>query len=75
MQGVKYKYSFDALKGCYEINSDIYNVLTENHLEYQFFVFTSPNYKDVLTDNFRLRRVNDSKFDFVILVPDEKFRG
>jgi len=71
MQGVKYKYSVEALKVCYEIKSEAYNKLTENPLENPSFVFTSPNYKDVFTEDFRLRRVKDSNFDFEILVPDE----
>jgi hypothetical protein len=29
MQGVKYKYSVDALKVCYEIKSEVYNRLTD----------------------------------------------
>ena len=75
MQGVKYKYSVDALKVCYEIKSEAYNKLTENPMENPFFVFTSPNSYDVYTEDFRLRRVKDSKFDFEILIPDENFEG
>jgi len=75
MQGVKSKYSVDALKVCYEIKSEVYNKLTENPMENPFFVFSSPNSSDVLTEDFRLQRVKDSKFDFEILVPDENFEG
>jgi len=59
MQGVKYKYSVDALKVCYEIKSETYNKLTDKPLENPSFVFTSPNYKDVYTENFKLRRVEN----------------
>jgi hypothetical protein len=75
MQGVKYKYSVDALKVCYEIKPEIYNKLTETPLDNPFFVYTSPNSHNIHTEDFRLRRVKDSKFDFEILVPDENLEG
>jgi hypothetical protein len=75
MQGIKFKYSVDALKVCYEIKSEAYNKLTENHLDNPFFVFTSPNSFGIHTEDFRLRRVKESKFDFEILVPDENLEG
>jgi len=75
MQGGKYKYSVDALKVCYEIKSEAYNKLTDKPLENPIFVFTSPNSNKVHTEDFRLRRVKDSKFDFEILVPDENLEG
>jgi len=75
MQGGKYKYSVDALKVCYEIKSEAYNKLTDKPLENPIFVFTSPNSNKVHTEDFRLRRVKDSKFDFGIHVPDENLEG
>jgi len=39
MQGVKYKYSVDELKVCYEIKSETYNNLTDKHLDIPNFVF------------------------------------
>ena len=71
MQGVKYKYSVNALKVCYEIKSEIYNKLTAKPLDNPNFVFTSPNSNNVHSEDFRLQRIKDSNFDFEILVPDE----
>jgi len=39
MQGVKYKYSVNALKVCYEIKSEIYNKLTAKPLDNPNFFF------------------------------------
>ncbi|MDP4276332.1 MAG: hypothetical protein Q8914_01745 [Bacteroidota bacterium] len=75
MQGVKGKYSVDALKVCYEISLDVYNKLTINPLKNQDFVFKSPNYLGVLTEDFRLRRVKTEEREFNILVPDEDVTG
>jgi hypothetical protein len=52
MQGVKYKYSVDELKVCYEMKSEFYNKLTENPLKNTFFVLSSPNCYDIFTEYF-----------------------
>ena len=87
MQGVKYKYSVDALKVCYSINKETYRKLTNidmveqvgnGNIEYIYkpinnnsYIFKSPNYEDIFTIDFILKRVKNSRFDFEILVPDE----
>jgi hypothetical protein len=75
LHGIKYNQSVDALKVCYEIKSETYNILTDKPLENPSFIFTSPNYKDVYTEVFKLRIVKDSKFDIEILVPDKNLEG
>ncbi len=75
MQGIKFKFTVDALKVCYQIKQVAYEKLTENPCENPSFVFTSPNYFDEHTEDFRLRRVKNSKFDFQILIPSENLKG
>jgi hypothetical protein len=86
MQGVKYKYSVDALKVCYKINEETYNKLTHidiircedgnilhthKPIEFKIYDFKSPNHMGDLTIDFRLKRVKSSRLQFEILVPDE----
>lgn len=71
MQGIKGNYSVDALKVCYRTNQLMYNKLTSNNVVEREYVFKSPNVEDLDTEDFRLLRIRDSKFDFQILVPDD----
>jgi len=75
MQGVKYKYSVDALKVCYSIKNETYSKLTENPEVSKNFIFQSPNYQNILTEDFRLERVKNKSREFNILVPDENGNG
>lgn len=90
MQGIKFKYSVDALKVCYKIKEEAYRKLTfidivkkndgkivhtHNPIESTSYTFESPNYQDIYTVDFILRRVKTSRFDFEILVPDENIEG
>ncbi len=75
MQGIKFKYSIDKLKVCYRIKPLTYNKLTENPSENPFFIFSSPNFEDVFTEDFILKRIKNSKFDFEIYILNETKEG
>ncbi len=75
MKGIKYKYSVDALKVCYSIKEQTYNKLTADPENSKKFIFKSPNYQNVETEDFRLTRIKNKKREFNILIPDEEETG
>jgi len=75
MQGVKFKYSVDALKVCYKLTLDLYTTLTSNPIKEQCFIFKSPDYKDDLVEDFRLQRIKIEEREFEILIPDTEKIG